>query len=1589
MRNFKRIFALLLTVLMVVGVIPMTVFAAERNLPTVPEEDYTGSAIGEKDVEGLIKTDGKYWHKIPYQSGSVDPTGRTVSGSRLFTYRSGVTVYNDNTGVVENVWRKNEAGLDILMDMIFKLDNNKTGSMLIGVLHHIRGGITLLDARSYGDGTAELYYYNSENSGATAKKLCDLPADNYTRVQVLLDVGGTSENDDSNTVYVFLDGKLAVTDKFLADENLANEYKTFTSNDYEKGFLLSGYFFDPNSTGAVIEVEEFTPYYYDTDGNGNVSDTPRCRLIVPSNTANEKLLNSIYSSDKSYWQKVNISPDASGNTISANRWFAVREGLTALGDTAGLKTNVYEKNLAGLDFAMDMSFKLDNSKSGKMAIGLLHYYKGGITLLEARSYGNGFAELYYTNTENGGATERKLCDLPADEYTRVQMLFDVGGTSAANESNTVYIFIDGALIYSDAFLSTGAIDYEYKFFTSSDFAKGFMASGYFFNSYSTGAVIDVKDVAMYLYDDDADGDLTNSSRATPVMHFNDFENEAAGAEHIAGTRFNGTFNGVSDASITSHPVKIHSDSNTNKAIYTEASGDTYYQLYGKNVKGADFILSYDVKLKNATTTSGSMFWAASTGAVALNLTPISTRTDGSLYIDKDYMLTQCFGGEFGDTKVGQLSTEYYTNITIVFNVSANKYRVYVNHVDTMGEMTMLDADTKAKYGEEGFYLTQIRMQYRNYYLDNIALYYGDTYYNEVSNEELLNGYKKEGGKLYYYENGFAAVNKDLDQNIVVTDENGAVKIGDTYPVALNAIYTYVGNGDKVLVDGLYEGFYQVGARAYYYANKNRVTGVDFPYFVADTAYKFDEYGVANEYQGINENRLFINGKLQKDGVFTYGGNKYLAGSDGVFTSGIVTIDGEEWIFNSENGFKGEIIVVEGDVAVDANSGTRYENIKDAIDNAEENGTLKLYGDMTSKEAITLDKGITVNLNGNTITAPQVTITAGTDIVVSKENKGYINVEKGNLIVGIQSSEVISYYEEGKGYTFAEVKKQDSATENGGKITYNENRDGFTFIFRPSLDDDTALNTSTFGNGALDNSLTFFVNLTKEDGTVIRSFRYSDALVADAYGANKKALQITVKGLDYLKHGNVKVAYGLISDTGLICEIEAGICNLAKKSVSILGDSISTYDGWSNNAEYNSTIGNNLIFYSETNPYKAGADFSVENTWWYKVSNNSEFEFCVNNSVSGSRVNMEATHVTRPQNLHNTTTGQTPDVIIIYIGINDWAASVALGSYDGSGELPTAPATFSEMYANIIKLAKEAYPGVEIYCCTLLPEESRKKNGVNDAGVSIKQYNEVIAKLAVNMGATVIDLYNDSGFTFGNLSKYTIDNLHPNEAGMQLIADTVLDVISTHIKKPKLSILGDSISSFKGYVPDGNRSYYAGEYPNNDVSEDVSNTWWHMLAVEKGYNIEINQSSASSPVCNVGLNGADASGFSFINRMKNLGNPDVIAIYGGTNDAVGSAALGEYKYDNWTTDDLKNFRPAYAYMLDYLKTNHPNAQIVVIIQPNLDIYKPGIEASIIEICEHYDVDYVLLPSDLSTCDNFVHPSKLGMQQIFDTIKDCFK
>ena len=71
-----------------------------------------------------------------------------------------------------------------------------------------------------------------------------------------------------------------------------------------------------------------------------------------------------------------------------------------------------------------------------------------------------------------------------------------------------------------------------------------------------------------------------------------------------------------------------------------------------------------------------------------------------------------------------------------------------------------------------------------------------------------------------------------------------------------------------------------------------------------------------------------------------------------------------------------------------------------------------------------------------------------------------------------------------------------------------------------------------------------------------------------------------------------------------------------KTISILGDSISTYAGVSNNTAYNSTIGKNAVYYRAD-----GSTLKVclSDTWWQQAIDALDMKLLVNNSWSGSTV----------------------------------------------------------------------------------------------------------------------------------------------------------------------------------------------------------------------------------------------------------------------------------------------------------------------------------------------------------------------------------
>lgn len=195
---------------------------------------------------------------------------------------------------------------------------------------------------------------------------------------------------------------------------------------------------------------------------------------------------------------------------------------------------------------------------------------------------------------------------------------------------------------------------------------------------------------------------------------------------------------------------------------------------------------------------------------------------------------------------------------------------------------------------------------------------------------------------------------------------------------------------------------------------------------------------------------------------------------------------------------------------------------------------------------------------------------------------------------------------------------------------------------------------------------------------------------------------------------------------------------------------------------------------------------------------------------------------------------------------------------------------------------------------------------------------------------------------------------------------------------KVSILGDSYSTFIGIIP----TNYATFYPNdrNDVTE-IGQTWWSLYIKARGHSLEKNDSWGGTTICGTGYGRMDSSRNNFISRVDSLGNPDLIFVFGGTNDDWANSPIGEYQYSDWTKEDCKNFRPALACLIDMLKKRYPNAEICFILNSEL---KEPVNESMREVCKHYNVKLVEL-HDIEKQNG--HPSINGMKSICEQLLEA--
>lgn len=202
------------------------------------------------------------------------------------------------------------------------------------------------------------------------------------------------------------------------------------------------------------------------------------------------------------------------------------------------------------------------------------------------------------------------------------------------------------------------------------------------------------------------------------------------------------------------------------------------------------------------------------------------------------------------------------------------------------------------------------------------------------------------------------------------------------------------------------------------------------------------------------------------------------------------------------------------------------------------------------------------------------------------------------------------------------------------------------------------------------------------------------------------------------------------------------------------------------------------------------------------------------------------------------------------------------------------------------------------------------------------------------------------------------------------------------------ILGDSYSTFGGFIPESYEAYYSKTSEKSDL-HDVRDTWWHSLFKETNSNLIHNNSWSGSPICYTGYGGVDCSKrSSFIVRFNELvengffvkNEINTIFVFGGTNDSCANSPLGELKFSDWTKEDLYNVFPAICCLISKIKEAAPNAKLYWLIN---EFIKPEIIKAMITACEYYKVDFIRFKN--IEMDQG-HPTVVGMRDIKNQIID---
>ena len=272
-----------------------------------------------------------------------------------------------------------------------------------------------------------------------------------------------------------------------------------------------------------------------------------------------------------------------------------------------------------------------------------------------------------------------------------------------------------------------------------------------------------------------------------------------------------------------------------------------------------------------------------------------------------------------------------------------------------------------------------------------------------------------------------------------------------------------------------------------------------------------------------------------------------------------------------------------------------------------------------------------------------------------------------------------------------------------------------------------------------------------------------------------------------------ISLGNITITQL-AESETGIESLKGKQVTVIGDSISTWNKNPTGATYPNVSNNS------TN----NQNITKSDTWWQQVIDNYGMELVVNKATSGATAGHGVLMNGNPTSNSKLNVcssdkslslqGVNPDIVLLYIGMNDMCRGSTIikdgdditdnafydmipGLYTSYNEGYSSTSdygmalsrslyldTYARAYAYIIYSIKTNYPSAQIICLNL-PEKLSTASA----------YNEVINTVAGHYNVPVVDIYSAFKAAGGSYadSTYCYDSLHPNANGFDIMSNAVI------------------------------------------------------------------------------------------------------------------------------------------------------------------------------------------------------------------------